>query len=322
LILMLAAAPVAFIAGRKRGHSLAMLLPAIVLVLIGAAWIGFYNHRVTGYASRMPYVEYESQYEVTTPFLWLPTRPEPTYRHPVVRDWFIDYQAELYYRQRTIAGFVHELWQNKVPALLQAFPQRWLVVALLLCAPLAWRDRRFRWLLLICAAGVVAICSEIIVWPHYAAPYVPAVLALILMLLQAIARWQPPRIRCLAPALVGLFISGSIVGIVLGIRTVLHREMDGYAYRKADITANLETQGGRHLVIVRYLPGHDVHNEWVYNAADIDASPVVWAQDMGDQKNEELLHYFSGRSAWLLQESGALVRFGPYAAGTSTTGQR
>jgi hypothetical protein len=56
------------------------------------------------------------------------------------------------------------------------------------------------------------------------------------------------------------------------------------------------------LVIVRYQPTsgvqHDVDHEWVYNAADIDSSKIVWARDMGDRQNQELLNYFSSRRIW------------------------
>ena len=64
------------------------------------------------------------------------------------------------------------------------------------------------------------------------------------------------------------------------------------------IAAELRTKGGRQLVFVRY--DHYTGSEYVYNDADIDASPIVWARDMGPEKNAELLHYFRSRKAWLL----------------------
>jgi hypothetical protein len=57
--------------------------------------------------------------------------------------------------------------------------------------------------------------------------------------------------------------------------------------------------GGKHLIIVRYSDRHDPDREWVYNAADIDKSPVVWAREMSD--NEPLLKYFASRQVWLLE---------------------
>jgi hypothetical protein len=38
---------------------------------------------------------------------------------------------------------------------------------------------------------------------------------------------------------------------------------------------------GRRLVLVKYLPGHVVHDEWVYNQPDIDSSRIVWTRDLG-----------------------------------------
>ena len=40
------------------------------------------------------------------------------------------------------------------------------------------------------------------------------------------------------------------------------------------------------------------HEEWVYNPANIDAAPVIWALDLGQTENEELRRYYAGRSFW------------------------
>jgi hypothetical protein len=63
----------------------------------------------------------------------------------------------------------------------------------------------------------------------------------------------------------------------------------------------LEAEAGNHLVIVRYGPEHNFEQEWVFNDADIDGARIVWARDLGDDQNQNLLHYFSDRQVWLLE---------------------
>jgi hypothetical protein len=63
----------------------------------------------------------------------------------------------------------------------------------------------------------------------------------------------------------------------------------------------LENLPGDDLVLVRYGIPHDVDSEWVYNQADIDHASIVWARDMGETANEELLRYYPHRRTWLLE---------------------
>jgi hypothetical protein len=58
---------------------------------------------------------------------------------------------------------------------------------------------------------------------------------------------------------------------------------------------------GKLLVFVRYWPNHIFQKEWVWNAADIDGSRVVWARDLGAAENEKLLRYYPDRKLFLLE---------------------
>ena len=68
---------------------------------------------------------------------------------------------------------------------------------------------------------------------------------------------------------------------------------------------------GKQLVIVHYGPNHVPHDDWINNRADIDASKVVWARDMGDQ-NRELLLYFRDRQAWIINADDPTAKLEPY----------
>ena len=70
---------------------------------------------------------------------------------------------------------------------------------------------------------------------------------------------------------------------------------------RAKVAADLEQQPEKALVIVRYSPNHQPSDEWVYNAADIDSSKVVWAREMDEAENLELMHYYKDRKVWLVQ---------------------
>jgi hypothetical protein len=66
------------------------------------------------------------------------------------------------------------------------------------------------------------------------------------------------------------------------------------------IEARLLATEGQDLVLVHYTPSHNTHDEWVYNGADLQTAPVVWARDLGTAENGPLLDYYAGRNVWRL----------------------
>jgi hypothetical protein len=77
------------------------------------------------------------------------------------------------------------------------------------------------------------------------------------------------------------------------------------------INDTLAQQTGKQLVFVRYWPRHGYH-EWIHNAADIDQAPVVWAQDLGAERDDELARYYRDRTAWVLEPDAHPPRLTPY----------
>jgi hypothetical protein len=78
---------------------------------------------------------------------------------------------------------------------------------------------------------------------------------------------------------------------------------------RASTESRLKQMPGQHVVIVHYQQMHSVFDEWVYNLADIDAQKVIWARDMGPQRDDQLAHYYQGRHLWVVDpdEPGAVL---------------
>jgi hypothetical protein len=166
------------------------------------------------------------------------------------------------------------------------------------------------------AAMVAASCVPVAFFrPHYIAAATPVIYALILQGMRALGRRLPRAVRAIplvlvAMAVVRLGLGAASVSMDTSMPMTWERNT-GVPMERETIIARLRAEGGQHLVIVRYGPGRNGFSEYVYNAAGIDASPIVWARDMGTEKNAELLRYFSSRKAWLLDVTSETV-LSPY----------
>jgi len=119
---------------------------------------------------------------------------------------------------------------------------------------------------------------------------------------------------------VGVFLTRLVVVlalswvIALGVLTTTHSVKGWTTYRK-DIIDRLQSGGEKHLVIVRYTPAHNVHREWVYNAADIDAAQIVWAREIPGLSLQPLLDHFKDRKVWVLWADSSPPLIEPYRPG-------
>jgi len=167
---------------------------------------------------------------------------------------------------------------------------------------LVWtRITREAWLLItFTLIGVFWNVTYFYYIPHYSASYAVNVVFIIILGMRALAvsRWQDKPLG--ACALVAL-LTASVVPTMGTIGRFL---VDGAASpRLTDrhyVEAQLERKTGRHLVFVHYSSQHYLHKEWVYNSAEIDSAPIVWAREWTSESNEALMRYFSDRFVWLV----------------------
>jgi hypothetical protein len=81
----------------------------------------------------------------------------------------------------------------------------------------------------------------------------------------------------------------------------LEAPLGGRLASRSAVAALALSQGGRQLILVRYTPQHATHYDYVFNGANIDSSPVIWARDMGYLANRELIDHYLDRKVWLWQ---------------------
>jgi len=278
-----------------------LAIPLIVILGIAAIATGYYYDRVTGSPFRMTYQVNREEYSPAPYFLWLKPRPEPVYRHPVMRD-FYRREFRVFQQSRTLPGFVHELGQ-KIWSSWKFYVGPVFTLPLLML-PWIFRDRRMRFAML--AGGLLLVGTAVETWtaPHYLAAATGLLYLVLMQCLRHLRLWRwrgqsygaamvraVPVICC---ALMFLRVGALAAGVQIEPRWPRGN------LARAAILRQLGNSPGRHLVIVIYGPEHDLDHDWVYNAADIDAAKVVWARDMGAKDNAELRHYFADRRVWRL----------------------
>ncbi len=317
LILGLAAATaLATWLARTRRPILAIVLrqvvPVTVILLLAAAATGYYYHRVTGNAFRMTYQVNRGMYSQAPYFLWQEPRPEPLYHHAVMRA-FYQREFRVFLESRTLTGFLRNL-AEKIWSSWNFYLGPVLTIPLL-ALPWTFRDRRMRFPSLAGAGFLLATTVETWTSPHYLAAATGLLYLVLMQCMRHLRLWHW-RGHPLGAAIVRVIPVICCAMIVLRLAAVAAlAPIEGAWPRgnleRAALAKQLENSPGHHLVIVRYEPNHDLDREWVYNAADIDAAKIVWARDMGDRDNQELLQYFRDRKVWHLNADQAPPRLEP-----------
>jgi hypothetical protein len=284
---------------RSRARGLARLTPLLVIVGAAALLMGGYFARVSGSPFRLPYSFYRNTFTMAPHFIWQAPRPEPVYHQRVLRDFHAQWEMAAYAAAR--ANRSPNGFRDKAKTYWRFYLGPFLTIPFL---TLPWLWRRLRTRLLLIAGILFCVGLAVEVWhaPHYAAPAMGLCLLLVIQALRQLRQTAGAfAVRAVVlAAVLTPFIGGSAAN------------SDGSP--RARVLRELAAKGGRHLVLVRYRLDHDSGDEWVYNAAGIDRSTVVWAREMDPTSNRTLLRYFPDRRVWLVQPDVQPPRLSPYDA--------
>jgi hypothetical protein len=311
-LLMSAAAFLAllFWRARQRGALTQLISPRclgpfILICAAGVLWDGYYNYRVTGNALLMPYAVFYQEYRMAPPLLVFSERDPLVYRHPdLEKAW----GHELEGFRESKSNLVGNLWGLRDVAFFYGSPLLLFPITIAVLLSASYRVWTAAAIYSVVWCGLLITIAK---FPHYIAGSVG--------LLPILA--------------VNGFRSLSIIGkkygsfLVLTLATLVCIQGKGgseqgqfwqaratnFISPRTKGTTEAMRQGGRHLIVVRHSAQHVDNDEVVYNSADIDASQIVWARDMGEAKNRELIDYYRGsRKIWLYQPDIDPAKLIPY----------
>lgn len=305
-----------------------VILPILFVLILTAIGMGIYNHKITGNALRMPYSVYTESYIRIPLFLWQDLEPEPSFRHKVMQKFRREYGIPMFLSNKSVKGIFVDLLRVPKRTMSFFFNGILIIPLIVIIIKLPWvlKNVWMRFALIACIIFAflanVPISNNLFI--HYLAPITSLI---ILFLVQALRLMHIFRLgyKSIGKFIVLIFLFVFIIQRGYPIAKMidlkyLKKDKGSYfqysivankvkikrgfeydwALKRAEIIEDLKEAGGKHLVIVRYGQNHDLHEEWVYNEADIDDATVVWAREMDMEQNRKLLEYFRDRSKWLL----------------------
>jgi hypothetical protein len=326
--------PVAFVLGRwvllgrnKPPARVLLQRAAVPLLLIVAAggWMSYYNYRAFGSPTTLPYKIDRAHYAVVPYWIWQPLRPQPHYRHELIKEFYTHTETKNYHQIHCLSCFVSGTLLKVLTTFL--FFAGTVLLPPLIMVRRVFLDRRIRFLIcsvLILSAGMLL---EIYLNPHYVAPFTAVFYAIGLQAMRHLRLWRPgdqPVGKAMVRALVIICV---LLAVVRLYARPLHIDLGTYSdsawlitpygpnqfgLPRAHVESHLENLPGKQLAIVHYAPDHSPLDEWVYNAPDIANAKVIWARDMGPEENLDLIHYYKGRTVWLVQPDKYPAALTPY----------
>jgi hypothetical protein len=298
----------------SRTRTVRILVPLAVVMALTIGFIAYYDWRLTGNAFLMPHILNTRTYHTTPLFLWEHAKPPLHYRNPQFEDFYNGWARENYANS----------WQDVGRVSLEKLTRIgstyfwWGALLLLPAAPFVFFDRRMRLPLVILLLGMAGVFAVVWSMPHYVAPLTCVIF---LFFVQTIRHLRTFRLRgrplglALSWAVVCLLATDIAFSVRRHVCDPLEWACQGDPSRAA-IEKKLSDTPGKHLIMVRYEEDHNLHDEWVYNGAEIDSANVLWARELDPAQNEKLFAYFKDRQIWLVtpdSDNTYLERYKPPA---------
>jgi hypothetical protein len=297
-----------------------VLIPMAAILVLGAGFELYYNYRVTGNPTELPYMLSRNLYGTVQGYFW----QKPYYVATAMpQDIRMEYEKQLenHARRNSLRGLALATG-GKIRTFWSFYLGAALTVPLVLI-PFIWRRPNMD----IVAASLVLVGLENLTFhafqPHYTAPVAGLILLVIVLCVE--------RMRRMGPG--GLFLSRSLplvcaIGLVIPmlgrlVQPVLPPQLSALTrlwdsefqspWPREQLRAQLLKQGGKHLVFVRYrYPEHNLDDEWVFNRANLDQATIIWARELDAQSNRCLLNRFPGRKVWLGEPDTKPPQIVPY----------
>lgn len=293
------------------GSTILQLTPLLIVLGLGIAAMLAYFQRVTGNPLRMPYLEHEAQYAVAPTFYPLPVRPVPkgyfqadgsinpdmTHRYEFHAS---GYELASYHLYDSVDGQLRETGKRMLRIGGYFFlPFTPMFIGLL------WLRRSWKTWFLAAACLCVLAGSLFVVWtfPHYLAPFTAATVLLVVQGLRVLIVVRPLGRDVSRVFLVSVLVTWLTTTGWLWVTLEKRSGPDEFEFRRQRIARQVSAEGGKHLILVRYAPNHNLGAELVYNGADFAETPVLWARSLGPEKDQCLRAAFSDRTFWLLEHA-------------------
>lgn len=309
----------------------------LLILLMTLISVGFYNRAITGNAFKFPHQ------------LWTEANSETS--NPRLASYSGSPPGDIFFRSERLIWFYLGFWLS-LPFLLIAWKNErqmfrtivvfciiWLIIGLivpgmdthsvlpfliLLQLVLMLQNKMAKWVRPALFTVLITGCISVFytrAWPHYIAPVAVLILYLVVQSMRTLYRQR------------FLGISGKVIVLMVPLALLINASLSvinqpkrhfpewdrlgiystpPWIMDRVKITEDLQTRGGKHLVFVRYPYWYNTHMEWVYNEADIDGARIVWAHDLGNDKNIGLIKYYWEREAWLLDLGHGFPEFLPY----------
>jgi hypothetical protein len=282
-----------------------VVAPIVVVGLLGAALMAHYNYTVTGDPLRMPYQVWLEQQGLDMPGILTGAFSAPSdtitpdYQQIVAGDQssytkYIYVKAKGREARTPLVKFVKQY--NFFIGITLAIP--------LLFIPLGLRRKWLQFAALTCGIVLAGVYSNRAAgFPHYLAPIAGLIMLLLIQGVRYLNAWRlrgHPTGRALVRILPIFAFWIGVASITMNWAKAPLANNPIWSVERARMQRTLTETGQRHLVMVRYSPGHIYSEEWTYNDSDIDGSQVVWARELTREKNDKLLRYFADRQIWLL----------------------